>query len=163
MITVAVGLGGNLGEPEVLEARLRAAARLIRAGRIDFRLSSFFWTEPWGPMADQPRFLNAACAFRARPGDRPLELLVALWRIERELGRRRPSRPRFGPRPIDLDILLWGERRVSLPALKIPHPRLAGREFALRPLAEVVDPELVARALARAGTPAGEGWRGGGR
>jgi 2-amino-4-hydroxy-6-hydroxymethyldihydropteridine diphosphokinase len=162
VITVAVGLGANLGAPEELEARLRGAARLIGAGRIAFRLSPLYWTAPWGPVADQPRFLNAACAFAVRPDERPLDLLVSLWRIERGLGRRRPSRPRFGPRPIDLDILLWGERRVSLPALEIPHPRLAGRGFALRPLADVVAPELVTFAT-RAAPAAFANWRGGGR
>lgn len=134
---VAVGIGGNLGSPAALSARLRAAARLLAIGRAGFRLSSFRWTDPVGPVADQPRFLNAACTFFSAPGEHPLNLLVQLWRIERELGRRRPSRPRFGPRPIDLDLLLWGERRIDLPALVVPHPRLAGREFALAPLREL--------------------------
>lgn len=135
--TVAVGIGGNLGSPGQLEARLRGAARLLAIDRVDFQLSSFRWTEPEGPVADQPRFLNAACRFASRPGERPLDLLVRLWRIERALGRRRPARPRFGPRPVDLDLLLWGERRISLPALEVPHPRLNERAFAREPLAEL--------------------------
>lgn len=162
MITAAVGLGGNLGSPAELEARLRGAARLIAAGRINFRLSQLYWTDPWGPVADQPRFLNGACAFAVRPEERPLDLLVSLWRIELGLGRRRPSRPRFGPRPIDLDILLWGDRRISLPALEIPHPRLGERAFALRPLAEVVSAELITSSI-RAAKTGGADWRGGGR
>lgn len=162
MITVAVGLGGNLGEPAALEARLRGAARLIGAGRIDFRLSPFYWTEPWGPVAEQPRFLNAACAFAVPASTRPLDLLVELWRIERGLGRRRCAEVRYGPRPIDLDILVWGSRQVSLPVLAIPHPRLAEREFALRPLADVVAPELL-RALALRDRKDGADSRGGER
>lgn len=135
--TVAVGIGGNLGTAPELEARLRAAARLLAIDRTRFRLSSFRWTEPFGPIADQPRFLNAACVFDSRPGERPIDLLVELWRIERALGRRRPARPRFGPRLIDLDLLLWGERRIKLPALELPHPRMAGRGFVTDPLAEL--------------------------
>jgi 2-amino-4-hydroxy-6-hydroxymethyldihydropteridine diphosphokinase len=158
---VAVGLGGNLGTAAELEARLRAAARLIAVDRIDFRLSTFRWTDPFGPVADQPRFLNAACAFRPRPGERPLDLLVSLWRIERALGRARPGRPRFGPRRIDLDILRWGDRTISLPALEIPHPRLAGRQFALEPLGEILDGRLTwaARCARTAAADSGGGGR----
>ena len=35
------------------------------------------------------------------------------------------------------DLLLFGNRSVDLPELKIPHPRLQEREFALIPLREI--------------------------
>ena len=136
--TVVVGLGGNLGTEVEIAARFAAAVRRIGGLGIAPRVSSVYRTEPWGPVADQPRFLNAACAFYPRPGLEPLDLLLALWSIERALGRRRPSWPRFGPRPIDLDILLWGRRRYRSPVLTLPHPRLHEREFALQPLRELV-------------------------
>lgn len=134
---VVIGLGGNLGGEGEIAARFAAAARLVGRLGYDLTRSALYRTEPWGPVADQPRFLNAALAMRPRPGLKPLGLLVELWRAERALGRRRPVPLRFGPRPIDLDILVWGRRRVDLPALQIPHPRLAGRLFALEPLADV--------------------------
>ena len=44
---------------------------------------------------------------------------------------------RWGPRVIDLDLLLYGERVVDLPGLRVPHPHLHERRFALEPLAEL--------------------------
>jgi 2-amino-4-hydroxy-6-hydroxymethyldihydropteridine diphosphokinase len=136
--TVVVGLGGNLGTEAEIAARFAAAERRLARLVIAIRVSSLYRTEPWGPVADQPRFLNAACAFFPRPGLEPLDLLLELWSIERALGRRRPSRPRFGPRPIDLDLLVWGRRRYRSPVLTLPHPRLHEREFALQPVRELL-------------------------
>jgi hypothetical protein len=67
--------------------------------------------------------------------------LHTLLRIERRLGRRRSATQRWGPRSIDLDML-WDARggHVS-PELRLPHPELAKRNFALGPLLDVA-PEL---------------------
>lgn len=100
-------------------------------------VSTLRWTEPWG-LAEQPPFLNGACALETTLG--PEELLAALLRVERVLGRRRDG-PRFGPRVIDLDLLLYGAETVDLPNLTVPHPRLAERAFALEPLTDL-DPDL---------------------
>jgi 2-amino-4-hydroxy-6-hydroxymethyldihydropteridine diphosphokinase len=89
-------------------------------------------------MTEQPRFLNAAVAVET--GLAPGSLLERLLAIERELGRTRDG-PRFGPRTIDLDLLLYGDEIVDEPGLKVPHPRLQERRFALEPLADL-DPEL---------------------
>ena len=62
-------------------------------------------------------------------------------RVERELGRVRDG-TRWGPRTIDLDLLVYGDEIVDEPGLRVPHPRLHERRFALEPLAEL-DPELV--------------------
>lgn len=84
----------------------------------------------------QPHFLNAAVAVEctlALPA-----LLEELLRIEVSLGRvRGDDEVRFGPRTLDLDVL-WAEGAIlDLPRLTVPHPRLAGRAFALLPLLEV--------------------------
>jgi 2-amino-4-hydroxy-6-hydroxymethyldihydropteridine diphosphokinase len=68
----------------------------------------------------------------------PESLLAALLDIERAHGRIRGER--WGPRVLDLDILLWGNRVVDRPGLRVPHPELHRRRFALEPLAEL-DPE----------------------
>ena len=44
---------------------------------------------------------------------------------------------RFGPRTLDLDILWIDGVAVDEPRLTVPHPRLAGRAFALMPLLDV--------------------------
>jgi 2-amino-4-hydroxy-6-hydroxymethyldihydropteridine diphosphokinase len=125
-----VGLGSNLGDRE---ATLRRASELIGAAR----LSTIRETEPWG-YADQPRFLNAVAELETElpPG----ALLDRLLEVERQLGRTREG-PRFGPRTIDLDLLLYGDQTVDEPGLRVPHPRLHERRFALEPLAEL-DPGL---------------------
>jgi 2-amino-4-hydroxy-6-hydroxymethyldihydropteridine diphosphokinase len=84
---------------------------------------------------DQPRFLNAAAEIETPLA--PRNLLVHLLDVERRLGRERIG-PRWGPRTIDLDLLLYGQETIDEPGLVVPHPRLAEREFVLRPLAELV-------------------------
>jgi 2-amino-4-hydroxy-6-hydroxymethyldihydropteridine diphosphokinase len=131
-----VGLGSNLGDRE---ATLRQALELLEVEPdiAVVAVSSFRETEPWG-YADQPSFLNGACAVETELP--PRELLARLLAIERAIGRTREG-PRFGPRTIDLDLLLYGAEAVDEPGLSVPHPRLAERRFALEPLAEL-DPDL---------------------
>jgi len=124
-----LGLGSNLGDRHgnLIEAidRLRARARLVD-------LSAVYETEPWG-VADQPRFLNSACAIQTDLS--PRDLLVWLKAIEADLGRQ-PT-VRYGPRLIDIDLLLYGDAVVEAPDLTVPHPRMAERAFVLAPLREI--------------------------
>jgi hypothetical protein len=69
----------------------------------------------------------------------PAALLERIKALEVELGRTPTFR--YGPRHIDIDILLYDELVLSLPALELPHPRLAERAFVLAPLADIV-PDL---------------------
>ena len=110
---------------------------LAATDRVDVvRVSELRETDPVG-MVDQPRFLNGAVALETTL--EPHELLATLLRIERELGRIRGER--WGPRAIDLDLLLYGDDVVDEPGLRVPHPRLHERRFALEPLVEL-DPAL---------------------
>jgi 2-amino-4-hydroxy-6-hydroxymethyldihydropteridine diphosphokinase len=61
--------------------------------------------------------------------------LRAAREVERE-GGRKPTR-RWGPRMIDVDILLFGDERVNLRDLVIPHPRIGQRQFVLESLKEL--------------------------
>ncbi len=127
-----IGIGSNLGDRE---ENVRRAVELLgqRAGLITAS-SSLFETEPWG-VADQPRFINAACGLETSLS--PHELLVALRAIELEMGRDRCTEQRWGPRVIDLDILLYGDLVLDTPELTIPHPRMHERIFVLAPMAEI--------------------------
>ena len=134
-----VGLGANLGDRQ---ATLRRAVELLGElpGVEVVAVSSFHDTAPWG-YADQPRFLNAACALETELP--PRVLLDALLDTERRLGRERAAgAPRYGPRTIDLDLLVHGDLVLAEPGLEVPHPRLHERVFALAPLAEIA-PALV--------------------
>jgi len=69
------------------------------------------------------------------------ELLDALLAIERSFGRVRLDGERWGPRTLDLDLLLFGDAVIDEPGLRVPHPHLHERAFALLPLAEIA-PQL---------------------
>jgi 2-amino-4-hydroxy-6-hydroxymethyldihydropteridine diphosphokinase len=129
-----LGLGANLGDPRAsIEAAL---ARLGALARIE--AVSHPWETAPREVEDQPVFLNAAA--RVDSGLGPRELLAAVKEMERALGRD-PGGVRFGPRAIDCDLLLWEGGEWEDDALTVPHPRLAGRRFALLPLLEI-DPDL---------------------
>jgi 2-amino-4-hydroxy-6-hydroxymethyldihydropteridine diphosphokinase len=136
-VTIAyVGLGANLGPREV--TLLRAVDLLGEADGVEVvAVSQLHETEPVG-VVDQPPFLNGAVAIETTLG--PRELLDLLLDIERSLGRVRVER--WGPRTVDLDLLVYGSETVDEPGLRVPHPRLHERRFALEPLAELA-PELV--------------------
>ena len=131
-----VGVGANLGDRRTTIER--AVALLRAAPDVEvLAVSSLRETDPVG-FEEQPRFLNGAIELETTLA--PRELLDVLLRVERDLGRTREG-PRFGPRTIDLDLLVYGDERLEEPGLRVPHPRLHERQFALEPLAELA-PEL---------------------
>jgi 2-amino-4-hydroxy-6-hydroxymethyldihydropteridine diphosphokinase len=131
-----IGLGANLGPREV--TLLRAADLLAGEPGIEvLEISQLRETDPVGDV-EQPSFLNGAVAVETTLS--PRDLLDVLLRIERELGRVRDGE-RWGPRTIDLDLLLYGEEVVDQEGLRVPHPRLYERRFALEPLTDL-EPEL---------------------
>jgi 2-amino-4-hydroxy-6-hydroxymethyldihydropteridine diphosphokinase len=123
-------IGGNLGERF---ATLKKTTELIEqyAGRIVAR-SAIYETSAWG-LEDQPAFLNEVVMIDTQLP--PPALLQKLLTIEEMLGRKRLEK--YGPRIIDIDILLYGNEVVNEPHLKIPHPFLPDRRFALTPLCEI--------------------------
>jgi len=142
-VTLAyVGLGANLGPREI--TLLRAVDLLAETEGVEVRaVSQLRETEPVG-VVDQPLFLNGAVVLDTSLS--PRELLDRLLEIERELGRVRDVR--WGPRVVDLDLLVYGDRQIDEAGLRVPHPRLHERRFALEPLAEL-DPELDVPGLGR--------------
>lgn len=142
---VLVALGGNLGGERAVLARFRAAAAALsaRLGCSMVRRSALYRSEPVGPVAGQPRFLNAALALTPRAPREPVAVLRTLLELEAALGRVRTGAVPQGPRAIDLDLLFVGDRvlqRSGPPPLCLPHPRLVERAFVLRPLADLKGP-----------------------
>ncbi|MBW2455703.1 MAG: 2-amino-4-hydroxy-6-hydroxymethyldihydropteridine diphosphokinase [Deltaproteobacteria bacterium] len=129
-----LGLGANLGDRlanlRAAVAALSEVAELRITGR-----SSVYETPPAGG-PPQPDYLNAAIALETNRS--PPELLEQVLTIEQNLGRQRPDAVRWGPRPIDIDILWLARDTCDSPGLKVPHPRLTARPFALVPLLELV-------------------------
>ena len=132
-VRAAIGLGGNLGDAaatvrDALEALDRLPdTRLLRA-------SPLFRTPAWGK-TDQPDFVNAAALVATTLSARAL--LDALLELERRFGRRRETGQPWGPRILDLDLLLYGDATLDEPGLRVPHPHLHERAFALLPLARI--------------------------
>lgn len=138
-----IGLGSNIGDREL--KLLMAVAELGKLpGTRVTAVSDFYETEPVGGVP-QENFYNAAV--RLNTSLAPLELLDHLKRLETEVFKRVPSE-RWGARSMDLDILLYGDRIVESERLTIPHPHLAERRFALKPLADIA-PDLVHPALGK--------------
>jgi 2-amino-4-hydroxy-6-hydroxymethyldihydropteridine diphosphokinase len=129
-----IGLGGNVGDAI---ATLRAA--LVELDALPhtalLRASKLYRTPAWG-LVEQPDFVNAVALLDTTLGAR--DLLDGLLGIERAFGRER--RERWGPRVLDLDLLLYGDAVIDEPGLRVPHPHLHERAFALLPLLEI-DPE----------------------
>lgn len=143
-----LGLGSNLAHPRRQLARaVRAIARIPRMRVV--AVSPNYATAPVGSDAPQPDYVNAVVAVRTTLG--PRALLAALQSIERRQHRRRNAEPqRNAPRTMDVDLLLYGRRRIRLPGLTVPHPRMHERAFVLRPLADVAAAATIpGRGLAR--------------
>ncbi len=132
-----IALGSNLDDPQ----------RHIRQGFIDLGAlpqthlsgqSRLYRSAPVG-YAHQPDFINAVA--RIDTGLAPEALLDALLAIEARHGRQRefPN----SPRTLDLDILLYDDCLLHSARLTIPHPRMGGRDFVLRPLHELAPDLLV--------------------
>ncbi len=135
-----VGLGGNVGDVDAaFDGALRELARLP-ATRV-LAVSRRYRTPAWGNEA-QPDFLNAVAGIET--GLPARALMDALLAIEQRLGRVRAGdgSDRWGPRTLDLDLLLYADAVIDLPGLRVPHPRLHERAFALLPLVEIA-PEAV--------------------
>ena len=140
-VTAIVGLGGNEGDAiAVLRATL-VGLDLLPGTRL-LRASPLYRTPAWG-RTDQPDFINAAAALETTLA--PRELLDRLLAVERAFGRIRAAdgSDRWGPRRLDLDILLYGDAVIDAPGLRVPHPHLHERAFALVPLLDVAPDAVI--------------------
>lgn len=105
--------------------------------------SSLYRSAPFGPVK-QPDFVNAVAQLETEldaPG-----LFQHLQAIEQRHGRHRGER--WGPRIIDLDLLVFADQVIDTEELNVPHPGIAGRNFVLLPLQEIV-PDLIIPGLGK--------------
>lgn len=129
----AIGLGGNLGDAATTLREAFHALDLLPGTRL-LRASPLYRTPAWGNI-DQPDFVNAAALVDTMLPARAL--LDALLELERRFGRRREAGAQWGPRILDLDVLLYGDAVIDEPGLRVPHPHLHERAFALLPLSRI--------------------------
>ena len=80
------------------------------------------------------RFLNAAISVDWQ--GTPAQLLGWVKHCEKRIGRVQTSH--WGDRLIDIDLLWWEGEAVVEENLRVPHPELLNRNFAMWPLLEVI-------------------------
>ena len=134
---IFVGAGANLPHPSYASPRETLQAALLeldRRGARVLRHSRWYRTAPV-PVSDQPWYVNVVAEIATSLSAD--NLLIALHEIEDLFGRVRsvPNAPRL----IDLDLLDYrGETAApGIGRAILPHPRMAGRAFVLRPLADL--------------------------
>ena len=122
-------VGSNLGDRR---RNVLDAFQELQGIGVGFLASPLYETNPSG-FAPQPKFINAACSLWTYLD--PFELLERINHINAaKTGRRVVLN---GPRALDIDLLLYGSLVLQSPHLTVPHPRMATREFVLRPLSEI--------------------------
>lgn len=132
---VFLSLGSNIEDRE--RHLLDALSNIFNISDVCLEnISNIYETEPVG-YTEQGRFLNMAAQISTSIGAE--ELLKELLGIEKLLKRERLIR--WGPRTIDIDILTYGDLRINMPHLAIPHPRMFERAFVLKPLTDIFEGE----------------------
>jgi len=148
MARVFLSLGSNLSNRA---EKIQRAINLLNHNHIKItRVSPIYQTEPAGFLSifgigltfghNQPDFLN--CVVETFTDYEPEELMFAIIKIEKTLGRKRLPSIRNLPRTIDIDILFYDDRVINTPFLVIPHPRLKDRAFVLVPLCDL-EPDFI--------------------
>ena len=133
MHTAILALGSNISPAK--ENLDRAVAALPALGKIK-EIAPYIISKPEG-YTQQDDFVNTVLIMETEL--EPLALLRALKKMETDLGRVKtfPN----GPRVIDLDILFYDDlvlfQDTDDVTLCIPHPRIAEREFVLKPLSYI--------------------------
>lgn len=132
---ILLALGSNIGDREGFLQRARNALEAVGVGIVK---ASAILETPALLLPDSPTewnipYLNQVIEVRTHHA--PEALLACAKSIEAGLGRQ--DRGRWGPREIDIDLLAYYAERRETPSLTLPHPRIAEREFVLKPLAEI--------------------------
>ncbi|MBP5430028.1 MAG: 2-amino-4-hydroxy-6-hydroxymethyldihydropteridine diphosphokinase [Elusimicrobiaceae bacterium] len=134
MAQAVLALGSNMGTPK--ENLDRAVAALSAVGTVK-EVAPYIVSKPEG-FSGQADFVNTVLILETSLA--PIVLLKRLKELEKDLGRT-PTFPN-GPRVIDLDILFYDNLVLfqddDTYPLFIPHPRLAQREFVLKPLSYIL-------------------------
>lgn len=133
---LVLGLGSNIGQR--MHYLRMAIAELSALPHLSIlKLSAVYESEALLPeqaiTSWQMNYLNMAVL--CETSYTPHELLGHLKNIEKIIGREGAAR--WAPRVIDIDILAWDNLILHEEDLKIPHPGLKDRPFALWPLCDV--------------------------
>ena len=129
-----VALGSNLGNRLANLQSARQAISAIRGVTPPVIASAIYETEPVGCEPGAQNFLNSVIEFSY--DGTSVELFDKLRQVEVALGRP-ANHLRNVSRTIDIDLLYLGDTTMNTDQLTLPHPRISGRAFVLRPLADI--------------------------
>ncbi len=129
--TVYISIGSNVGQRKV---NLQKAVFHIdkHIGSVT-ALSPLYNAPAWGFESED--FLNACVKLESELS--PTKCLENVLAIEKQMGRERTASEGYQSRIIDLDIIYYGAAIINQDNLIVPHPRMAQRNFVLRPLADI--------------------------
>ena len=123
---------------------LRRTAEILarRIGVVECA-SQIYGSEPWGFHAEE-MFSNQALVLQTTLT--PFEVLDEALATEQEVGRNREKEmhekaltgERYASRRVDVDVMFYDDEVIDTPRLRLPHPLLHLREFALQPLCEIM-------------------------
>lgn len=133
---VYFSIGSNLGDR--LSNLQNAVNEMAEHIGVVGSVSSVYESDPVGFESDD-KFLNACV--KAETILSPPEVLAAINRIEKKMGRLRNSDGSYASRTLDIDIIFFGQKVLAGDDLRIPHPRFTERLFVLLPLNDI-DPHL---------------------
>ena len=147
-----IGLGSNRGDRLGFVQQAMQLLKDVPAIKV-IECSSLYETQPFGNTS-LPWFVNAVAAIETNLGAD--ELLDICKDIEKRLTDLHASEPLDNinliepenNRIIDLDILFFGEQIIETETLKVPHPKIDVKAYALVPLLEIA-PQLVHPKLKR--------------
>lgn len=136
-----IGIGSNLHHP--MQQILTALDLLKTLPQTVIIKTSHLYQNPAmvakeNPIS-QPDYINAVAWLQTTL--EPQILLKHLQTLETQQGRQR-THQRWSSRTLDLDILLYGDLKIELPHLSIPHRGLLERAFVLVPLCDC-NPDLI--------------------
>lgn len=128
-----LNIGSNLGN---VKLNISRALRALEAEFGYFETSAMMESKPWGFVSPH-MFANIAVMVVSER--EPADVLAAIHEIEKRLNPEphRDSHGRYLDRLVDIDIMAADDIVADTPALTLPHPHLAERDFFLRPFAEL--------------------------
>jgi len=96
-------------------------------------ISAVYKTAAWGFKGND--FLNIC--IKVTTSLNPENLLTAIHKIEKQIGRIRSNSDVYENRVIDIDILLFENEIIFSKTLLVPHKEMIKRNFVMVPLAEI--------------------------
>ena len=135
---IVISVGTNLGNRK---SNLEKALKLIEQKCDITQVSKIYESEPWGYNSVN-NYLNMGVVLQSY--QTPIELLEFLKSIEVKMGRDiYDKNTGYQDRVIDLDILLYGDQKVCMNHLVIPHPKIIHRKFSLFILKDLFQDNVV--------------------